>query len=304
MINGIVILMLSMINSSTLVNRLLLFLMLTTFFICSGQDTTNKYLIGNWKVIESQIDIKAFDDSNISNFHLVESFFQNITFSFSKNGYVKIESEDKVAKPFINDLFNTVLYFNIEENVLSIGSWKKSSNILYIQVKQEDNTLLFNFSGGLLRIKKIDEPVKLKIDKNVLNSIRPLLNNKPLLFEEVKESEELVDNPISTYNCSHLIDKLLQKKCVTMTITKFFNRKFNTEIASDLGLSGRFMNKIRFTINKDGNIINIEAESKNPELSKEIIRTINRLPKFIPAEKNGEPINSKYSFPFIFQVQD
>lgn len=284
--------------------NLFLLISLNVFFTCFGQNISSKFLVGKWEVKEVQLDIKAFDDSNIANFNKLEDFFSNVTFSFSKNGLVKISTNEEVLKPFNNNLFNTVFYYNVEENILNIGSWKKASNVLYIQVMKDKNSLFFNFSGGLFKVKKVDKNVKLKIDKNSSTYIKPFLDNKPLLYENIEENEETVDKPFSTYNCSHLVDNSIKKKCVSMTIINFFNRKFNVEIASSLGLSGRLMNKIHFTINKEGNVVNIKAESKNPKLSKEIIKTINRLPKFIPAEKNGKPINSKYSFPFIFQIQD
>lgn len=301
-----VILGLSMINKITM-KKLLLFLLISSFNQIFSQIVTNKELIGIWEVNEVDIDSNIFKNTDIKKIDSIYAFFKNVKFAFSKNGLVEIKTSEKIPRPFNNEIFNKVLYFNSENNIISIGNRKKSSNILYIQSKKESDDLLFNFIGSRLNLLKTENSCKLKIDKNLIQSTKPLFYNKPLKYSEIKENDiiyEDIDTPVNTYNCSHLKENFEIKRCVSQTVTWFFNRKFNTEIASNIGLSGRFYNKIHFVIDKEGNIVNINIESKNPELSNEISKTINLLPRFIPAKQKGKNVNSQYSFPFIFQIQD
>lgn len=281
---------------------------LTIFHLASfSQEISNKSISGIWEVREVQLDSNVFDASNIHNFDKNASFFKGAKFMFSKNGLTRIESIENVFAPFNQAVINTTFYFYVENNTISVGRWKKASNILYLQVKQENECLLLNFSGGLLKLHKLENNCKLKMNKEALKTKTALIKQKPLIQYNIGDEsilEQNIDQPIKTYNCSHIEDEKLLKQCVSHTIMWFFNRKFNTDIASEIGLSGRLENKISFIIDSNGNAVNIEVESINTQLSDEVKKTINLLPKFIPAKQKGIPINTKYSFPFIFQIQD
>ncbi|MFL1011548.1 energy transducer TonB [Flavisericum labens] len=291
-----------------MLKKTILAFILTAFHLATfSQEISKKSMLGVWEVTEVQLDSNVFNSSNINNFKKNESFFKKVKFLFSKNGLVKIESQEKAYAPFNQNVINTTFYFNANNNIISIGSWKKSSNILYIQAKKENDYYFFNFNGGLIKVKKTEGNCKLRINKGVLKTKTAFLKHKPLILSNINANRIITENitqPVQTFNCSHIIDKNLLKQCVSHTITWLFNRKFNTDIVSEIGLSGRFENSISFIIDKEGNVVNIEAESVNSQLSNEIKRTVNLLPKFIPAKKNGKPINTKYSFPFIFQIHD
>ena len=58
-----------------------------------------------------------------------------------------------------------------------------------------------------------------------------------------------------------------------------------------------------FKIDKEGNIIDIKARAKHPNLEKEAIRVISLLPKLIkPGYQRGKPVIVPYSLPIIFNV--
>ncbi len=85
-------------------------------------------------------------------------------------------------------------------------------------------------------------------------------------------------------------------------IAKFVERKFNTDIAADLGLTGRQRIGIIFKIDTLGNITGVRARAPHPRLEQEAVRVINLLPKMKPGIKNGKPVIVPYSLPMIFQV--
>ena len=286
--------------------KLILVILLSTFSKLSSQNISNESIQGIWKVTDVELDKKTFISLDNEKLELVRSFMLNLKFAFSKKGFSKIITKENIPTYFSENIFNTVFYSNIENNTIRIGNRKKSPNILYIQSYKENHSLLFNVTGFLLKVEKIDGSIKLKINKNTIQGTNSLLRNKPFYNEEIKDNEiiDSVDESITTYNCKHLSQEEQVKKCVSQTIMYFFTRKFNADFIADYGLSGRFKNKIHFIITKEGNIANINVESTNPDLSNEIKRTVNLLPKFIPAKHKGNSINSKYSFPFIFQIQD
>jgi|SaaInlStandDraft_1057018.scaffolds.fasta_scaffold48920_2 hypothetical protein len=95
-----------------------------------------------------------------------------------------------------------------------------------------------------------------------------------------------------------------KRKCMSAKIAKFVQRKFNTDLAGDLGLSGRQRISVAFKIDTNGNIFGIRSRGPHPRLEKEAARVINMLPKMKPGLHKGRAVVVPYSLPITFQVQD
>jgi protein TonB len=95
-----------------------------------------------------------------------------------------------------------------------------------------------------------------------------------------------------------------KRKCMSDKIAKFVQRKFNTDLAGDLGLSGRQRSSVIFKIDKNGNVVGVRSRAPHPRLEKEAARVINMLPKMKPGRQRGKPVIVPYSLPITFQVQD
>ncbi len=127
---------------------------------------------------------------------------------------------------------------------------------------------------------------------------------------EVAEVEEDIDVPFSVIENVPVFpgcekgNNTQKRDCMSKKITQFVQKKFNTDLASDLGLSGRQRINVIFKIDKTGAITGIRARAPHPALEKEAARVINMLPKMKPGKQRGKPVNVPYSLPIIFQVQD
>ena len=117
-----------------------------------------------------------------------------------------------------------------------------------------------------------------------------------------KVPSEIIDNVPVYPGCKG--SELKKRKCMSEKIAKFVERKFNTDIAADLGLTGRQRIGIIFKIDTLGNITGVRARAPHPRLEKEAVRVINLLPKMKPGIKNGKPVIVPYSIPMIFQVNE
>jgi protein TonB len=95
-----------------------------------------------------------------------------------------------------------------------------------------------------------------------------------------------------------------KRKCMSDKIAKFVQRKFNTDLAGDLGLSGRQRIFVTFKIDKSGNVTGVRSRAPHPRLEKEAERVINMLPKMKPGRQRGNAVTVPYSLPITFQVQD
>ncbi|APY11252.1 energy transducer TonB [Seonamhaeicola sp. S2-3] len=129
-------------------------------------------------------------------------------------------------------------------------------------------------------------------------------------LEPVEEVEEDIDVPFAVIENVPVFpgcekgNNNQKRACMSKKISQFVNKKFNTELASDLGLSGRQRINVIFKIDKTGAVTGIRARAPHPGLEKEAKRVIGLLPKMKPGMQRGKPVNVPYSLPIIFQVQD
>lgn len=127
---------------------------------------------------------------------------------------------------------------------------------------------------------------------------------------EVEEVEEDVEVPfhvienVPVYPGCEKGNNEAKKKCMSEKIQKFVQKKFNTDLAGDLGLTGRQRISVLFKIDRDGNITGVRSRAPHPRLEKEAARVINLLPKMKPGKQRGKAVTVPYSLPIIFQVQD
>jgi protein TonB len=127
---------------------------------------------------------------------------------------------------------------------------------------------------------------------------------------DVEEVEEDVEVPFAVIENVPVFpgcergNNAKKRKCMSEKIAKFVQRKFNTELAGDLGLSGRQRISVIFKIDKSGNVTGVRARAPHPRLEKEAQRVINLLPKMLPGKQRGKAVIVPYSLPIIFQVQD
>jgi len=128
---------------------------------------------------------------------------------------------------------------------------------------------------------------------------------------QVEEVEEDVEVPFAVIEnvpvfpgCENEKGNEAKKQCMSEKIAQFVNKKFNTDLASDLGLTGRQRINVIFKIDKKGNITGIRARAPHPALEKEAARVIGLLPKMKPGKQRGKAVIVPYSLPIIFVVQD
>lgn len=129
-----------------------------------------------------------------------------------------------------------------------------------------------------------------------------------IVVEEVEEDIEVpfavIENVPIFPGCENEKGNNAKKQCMSDKIADFVNKKFNTELAGDLGLSGRQRINVMFKIDKNGDIIGVGARAPHPALEKEAARVINLLPKMKPGKQRGKSVIVPYSLPIIFVVQD
>ena len=126
---------------------------------------------------------------------------------------------------------------------------------------------------------------------------------------EIEEFEEDVEVPFAVIENVPVFpgcergNNEKKRKCMSDKIAKFVQRKFNTDLAGDLGLTGRQRISVIFKIDRSGNVTGVRARAPHPQLEDEAIRVINLLPKMKPGIQLGKTVIVPYSLPIIFEVK-
>lgn len=129
---------------------------------------------------------------------------------------------------------------------------------------------------------------------------------------EVEEEEEIdEDIPFAIIEdvpiypgCEKERTKEGKKACLNKAMQKHVARKFNGELASDLGLPpGKQKIYIQFKITKTGTIEILGARAPHKRLEKEAKRVVSLLPKMTPGKQRGRAVNVTYMLPISFNVE-
>ncbi|WP_299522063.1 energy transducer TonB [uncultured Lutibacter sp.] len=162
----------------------------------------------------------------------------------------------------------------------------------------------------LINIKKEDN--NSDIEEDVFKIIDPDGPIKEPIFIEVdpKEGDNFIEDvpfeiieDVPVYpGCKG--DKEQLRACLQEEIKKHINRKFNSGLGSELGLTpGVKKIFVIFKIDKNGDITNVQARAPHKRLQEEAIRVVNLLPKMTPGKQRQIAVGVKYSLPIAFKVE-
>lgn len=152
-----------------------------------------------------------------------------------------------------------------------------------------------------------------EIEETVIESTEVNVEEEIVEIEEIDEvlEEEIADVPFAVIEnvpiypgCEKKKTNADKKKCMSEKVQKFVIKKFNTELAGELGLEGKQRISVQFKIDRKGNVVNVRARAPHPKLEKEAIRVVSALPKMIPGKQRGKAVGVLYSLPILFQVEN
>ena len=95
-----------------------------------------------------------------------------------------------------------------------------------------------------------------------------------------------------------------RKKCLSDKITKLVGKKFNVDIGSEYGISGRQKITTQFTIDKNGEVTDIKIRGPHQALENEAKRVINQIPKMQPGLQRQVPVGVIYTLPIVYDARN
>lgn len=122
--------------------------------------------------------------------------------------------------------------------------------------------------------------------------------------EEIEEVPFAVIENVPVYpGCEKQKTNEAKKNCMSEKVSQFINRKFNTDLAEQVGLEGRQRIMVQFKIDQNGRVVDVRARAPHPRLEREAISVVESLPNMTPGMQRGKPVAVLYSLPIIFDIQ-
>ncbi len=152
-----------------------------------------------------------------------------------------------------------------------------------------------------------------EVEETIIESTETDSEAEIVEIEEIEEAveEEIADVPFAVIEnvpiypgCENEKGNAARKKCMSEKVQKYVQRKFDTDLAGDLGLEGRQRIAVQFKIDRNGNVVNVRARAPHPRLEQEAVEVVSSLPKMTPGQQRGKPVGVLYSLPILFQVEN
>ncbi|MHA7942157.1 energy transducer TonB [Formosa sp. 3Alg 14/1] len=127
---------------------------------------------------------------------------------------------------------------------------------------------------------------------------------------EIPEDEDEIFNMMGVEvvpvfpGCESAKSNDARKACMSKKLSKLVQRKFNTNLASEEGLTGIQKIQVQFKINNKGEVTDVKARAPNKTLENEAKRVIGEVPTMIPGKQRNKNVSVMYTMPILFQVQN
>lgn len=92
-------------------------------------------------------------------------------------------------------------------------------------------------------------------------------------------------------------------KCMSDKLSQLIQRKFDKDLASELGLYGVQKIDVVFKISKEGTVTEIQTRAPRLELEREAKRVVEQIPQMIPGKQRERPVTVQYALPIVFKAQ-
>ncbi len=209
--------------------------------------------------------------------------------------------------------------FNCSLNQISSFLIKNMDPQVLLKIKKEEDAvinlkIILGEKGDIKRVTAQGSSEELKAEAvriaSSLSDFEPASHNGkavnviidlPLKLESrdpLPFSSSSYDTPAIAKSCKGEEDP---RRCTSLMVQNFMNRNMRT---SKLKTEEEFISVIfDFIIDENGRPSEILVTSTNESLKAEGIRTINKLPDFIPATKDGKYIPVSYKLPMTISIQ-
>ena len=136
----------------------------------------------------------------------------------------------------------------------------------------------------------------------------PMVEPESVPYVEIEEVPPTIFSLVETVplfpGCEGLSNNAERRDCMSQKISKFVSKKFRSDRGEGLGLSGVNRIFVTFKIDKQGNVVDVQAKAPHPKLEQEAKRVTNLLPVMTAGKQAGKDVDVLFSLPISFQIED
>ncbi len=249
------------------------------------------------------------------------------------------QNEKNVKKPEKHDANlqkNTTFYFQLGLIVCLLAAYallemKFESKIPEIVKLDLPNEVVYVDEPPVFVVEKLVKKLPKQEPEPSKNNFQEVPNDTPIPFEDNEPKEidvpaidlkpdaivvepSIEDNPEVPFHavevvpiypgCENKKTNQERRKCMADKITKLVQKKFDTDLGGELGLTGKQVIQTQFKINASGLVKEVKVRAPHPDLEKEAKRVINFIPEMEPGKQRDKNVSVIYTLPIIFQVQN
>ncbi|MBC32258.1 MAG: energy transducer TonB [Muricauda sp.] len=120
--------------------------------------------------------------------------------------------------------------------------------------------------------------------------------------EEISVPFAIIENAPIFPGCENLSTEAERRECFNRKVQEHIKKNFTyPKTALELGIQGRVF--VKFDIDSQGRVANIQKRGPDRLLEEEAARIIAALPKVKPGQQRGRPTKVAYSIPINFVMQ-
>ncbi|SFI64910.1 energy transducer TonB [Olleya namhaensis] len=141
--------------------------------------------------------------------------------------------------------------------------------------------------------------------ENKPNTTTAVLTSEEVVFlEEVEDVEVPIDvvEVVPTFPGCENSTNTEKIKCFKEALSNLVSKNFDIGLAEELNLSGKHRIRTYFKIDKNGDVIDIQASAANTALANEAIRVLKLIPKLKSGTQRGKPVIVPYGLPMQFTL--
>nr|WP_321247235.1 hypothetical protein [uncultured Psychroserpens sp.] len=114
---------------------------------------------------------------------------------------------------------------------------------------------------------------------------------------------QVIENAPVYKGCEKADGNTNKKKCMSQKIARLFHKEFNTTLPKDSKTeSGLKRIVVIFKVGKEGNVIDIDANTEDEYLRNEAIRVAQMIPQMTPGFQRGKPVIVPYALPLRIEM--
>ncbi|MDC8003661.1 energy transducer TonB [Aureisphaera galaxeae] len=288
--------------------KVLLWATLFTGLLAHAQNLDELEIMGEWNVLSVYVPDQVKEKEAVT---MMKDAFTGAKFNFRGDRVFEIKLSEKADERFKELFFLNGENWIIQKSQVLIGTEEEGFSTMHITVQEQEGKTYFMLPMMGLQVEKIsnDTPRDPKMVKSKKKKQAGLTDTDVVLIQrEIDENlivpYAIIQDPPLAPGCKSKWDTGKKKKCTSLFIQQHLQRKFNTELANDLGISGTIRIAIEFVIDSDGKVVNITANGGPEEMNENAILSVGKLPQLKPGQQDGTAVPTSYRLPLQFTVVD